>query len=838
MTFRPLSSPENQRSSRPRKVVAPLATTALVAAFGAWHSLQAQQTPEALAHAVKSRAPHRPEAVDSTAPTRGERLAQGDILPRERWPHPPWPHPWPQPALQQELRLVSQQARVRVDDAAARTTITQVFENTTGRTIEGTYLFPLPAGAAVSDFAMTVNGKRVEAEILDRDKARGIYEGIVAKMRDPAILEFTDRNLLRARIFPVAAGDRPKVELSYAEALKPESGGDTGSFRYVLPLRLPVGGTAREASVDAEINSRRGLRGVYSPTHKVEVARDPANANRARVSGEFKPGDAPTPASTSSSTSGDTGRADRDFVLYFSTGAARVGVSPVVFESAGEDPYFMLLVAPDPKIDAREVAAKDVVFVCDTSGSMEGDKIVQARKAVRNLVGLLNPADRFNVVTFSSDVRLFRDNLIPASAANIEEARGWADKIKAVGGTNINDSLVEALKMFGDTNGANAQRARQVVFMTDGQPTVGETDIAQILKNVRDANALSGARSDGVDPFKARLFTFGVGYDVNTRLLDTLAEDNRGSSDYVLPEEDIEVKVGGLYRKISFPVLSAPRLDWGGQKVYDVYPRRLPDLFRGTQAVVFGRIDGTFSPTARVQLTGSSGGRESRVAGDPWGGGDARNDALPRLWAARKIGFLIDDARLNDRPIDGEVRDEVIKLSKKYGIVTPLTAALITEDTPGFPRTQIAGGHLDAGGNFNAAGQRRGGWQSAGEAIAGAAPASPAPDMAAKSGAGAVAVSRARREMKEADRVDDARADVRFVAGKSFFQQNGQWIDTAFDAAKSPKPERIAFGSDAYWKLLREAAKTEPGLPKWLAVGDSIVIALRGRTVEIVPAAK
>ncbi|HVF11337.1 MAG TPA: VIT domain-containing protein, partial [Abditibacteriaceae bacterium] len=197
---------------------------------------------------------------------------------------PPIRRPWPNPILNQELQLISQAARVDINGGLARTTLTQNFQNTTGRTIEGTYVFPLPEGAAVSGFAMTVNGKRVEAEILDGDKAREIYTGIVQKMKDPGILEFIDRNLIRARIFPIAAGAEQKVELQYTESLR----ADSNSFRYVVPLRLPVGGAARTSSVDIRIQSASGIRAVYSPTHNVEVKRD---GNSARISGEFTSND-------------------------------------------------------------------------------------------------------------------------------------------------------------------------------------------------------------------------------------------------------------------------------------------------------------------------------------------------------------------------------------------------------------------------------------------------------------------------------------------------------------------------------------------------------------------
>ncbi|MDQ3812551.1 MAG: VWA domain-containing protein, partial [Armatimonadota bacterium] len=601
---------------------------------------------------------------------------------------PSWPPIPPRPQLNQELQLVSQAARVDFTGVVARTRITQTFQNTTNRTIEGTYVFPLPEGAAVSGFAMNVNGKRVEAEILQGDKAREIYTSIVQKMRDPAILEFIDRNLIRARIFPIPPRAEQKVELEYSESLR----ADSGSFRYVLPLRLPVGGSAEVASVDVHINSPSGIRAVYSPTHNVEVRRD---GNTARVTGEFgarypepmRPiADRPTPTDRSGS--------DRDFVLYYTTAKEKVGVNLITYRTGDEDGYLMLLAAPDAAVSQKEIAAKDVIFVFDTSGSMSGEKIEQARKALLTLLGGLNPDDRFNIITFSSDVRTFRDGLTRVNKDTTEAARDFIRGIKAVGGTNINDGLLEALKML-----KNEGRPQQIVFMTDGQPTVGETDVAQILKNIRGENAKGKRPADEKEDenldTKARLFVFGVGFDVNTRLLDTLAEDNRGASDYVLPQEDIEQKVGSLYSKIAYPVLSSPRVDWGGMKVYDVYPKRLPDLFRGTQTVVFGRYAG--SNKARVQLIGDSLGHEERIPGQgEFSDEDRLNDMLPRLWAIRKVGYLIDDARRTGRPVDDEVRDEIIKLSKRYGIVTPFTAGLITEDTPGAQPVPMLMGRTDS----------------------------------------------------------------------------------------------------------------------------------------------
>ncbi len=756
--------------------------------------------------------------------------------------YPPMPRPWPRPnpVLGQELQLMAESARVDITGAVARTRLTQTFVNTTNNRIEGTYVFPLPEGAAVTGFAMMVNGKRTEGEILDGDKARAIYQGIVAKMRDPAIFEFIDRNLIRAKIFPIEPRAEQKIELEYSESLK----ADAGSFRYVLPLRLPVGGAAQSADVDIKINSPLGIRAVYSPTHNVDIKRD---GNTARVSGEWGwkyPEVQPATLRRDDVPTKDRSGADRDFVLYYTAANEKIGVNLVTHQIGDEDGFFMLLAAPDAAVAPKEIAAKDAIFVMDTSGSMDGEKIEQARRALLTLLGSLNAADRFNVVTFSSDVRSFRDAPVSASKDNIEAAREFVKAIKAVGGTNINDALIESLKML-----KNDGRPQQVIFMTDGQPTVGETSIEQIIKNARNANAKNEAIDRKGDlaalDTRARLFTFGVGFDVNTRLLDTLAEDNRGASDYVLPQEDIEQKVGALYARIAYPVLANPRLDWGGMKVFDVYPKRLPDLFKGTQVVVFGRYEGK-AKTAKIQLIGDSMGREERVAGQgDWDAADTRNDLLPRLWATRKVGYLIDDARRSGRVVDGEVREEIIKLSKQYGIVTPFTAGLITEDESQSapPRTTLSMGITGRTGAFNGPADAAGGFGGARGARgeSGATGAQGVPGMQgpatlpalskpmSTSGAGAVAAAQENRRLKDDAKVRED-AKVRYIEGKAFYLRGDVWVDGTYDEAKSPKLVTIKFASPEYFALAQ--SKT---VAKWFSVGERAIVVLPGKTVKIEP---
>jgi Ca-activated chloride channel family protein len=695
-------------------------------------------------------------------------------------PRPPfWPQPRQFPPSLTELQLTSQHAKIEIGGAVAKTHLRQTLQNPTNRPLEGSYLFALPKGATVSNFAMTMNGKRLESEILEGDKAREIYTGIVQKMRDPAILEFLDRNLVRAKIFPVPVGGSVEIEVDYAQTVE--------GNRLSLPLRAPGSGQNNSrATVEVSLKDS-DVRGVFSPSHSVETRRE---GSTTLVSGEFN-------------------SSDSDFSLLWTRGDGKIGLDLLTYQSPGEDGYFLLLAAPDPKIAAQEIEAKDVVFVFDTSGSMEGVKIEQARRALKSLLGNLNPKDRFNIVTFASSVQSFRDGLADASKANIDAARQFADGIKAVGGTNISEALSTALKIT-----RSSPRPQQVVFMTDGQPTVGETRVDPLLSQIK-----------GQNDSKARLFVFGVGTDVNARLLDTLAEDNHGASDYVLPKEDIEVKVGTLYEKIAYPVLSDAKIDFGTLGAYDVYPPQLPDLFRGSQVSVLGRFKNPAN--GQVSLSGLAGGRTSSISGTV--SPDA-TDATPRLWATRKVGYLLDDARRAGRPVSGEVRDEIIKLSQKFGIVTPLTAALITEDgalPPGM--VQASDPAFAQGQLFRSRSNATTGSRGVGGFAGGPAGFAPQGQILADTGAAGLAVSQKSRTLREGR--DETSENVRTIADKTFTLKGGVWTDSLLILGNTKAtPRVIKFASKEYFHLLKDAK-----LAKWLSVGDRVTMLWNNEVLKIEP---
>ena len=709
-------------------------------------------------------------------------MAQAQMVP-VRPPRPPFVPPLPrQQLLPVDLQLKSQKATVQIGDASARVTLQQTFVNPSDRESEGTWLWSVPPGAAISDLSVTLGGKKIAAEILSADKAREIYTGIVRQKRDPAILEFVGRDLVRAKIFPIFANAPAEVELSYSQPL-------TGN-RFNLPLRVP-GAEATTAPVATSVDltfTGSDVRAVFSPSHPVEVVR---SGEQTRVTGEF--------ASN-----------DRDFSLLWTRGDKAVDLQMLTYQSPTEpDGFFLLLAAPDARPNETPIEAKDVTFVFDTSGSMnDNNKIEQARRALQTLLSNLNPQDRFNIVTFASDVKPFRDGLTPATPANLDAARAFISDIKAVGGTNIEAALAKATSQSDE----KSTRPQQLVFLTDGLPTVGETNVETLLSDAKKANT------------NARMWTFGVGFDVNTRLLDGLASENGGDADYVLPREDIETKVGALYEKIAYPVLTDTRLDFGGLETYDVYPRRLPDLFRGGQMTVMGRFKGT---PKTVKLSGQIAGKAREFEGTSGAGGDE----LPRLWATRKVGFLIEDARRAGRPIAGEVRDEIIGLSTKYGVVTPLTAALITEDqTPN--RVPILGdlptnSNRFPSGGFGGSGNRDA-VNLAGPMGATAKSSAGASTFARATGEAAVTTSQAQRQLQDGYAAPATRADTKVLGGKTFVLRDGVWTDTAFDAAKYPDAKIIKFGSDDYFDLLNDKQ-----IAQWLSAGEQVVWVSGGVAVRV-----
>jgi Ca-activated chloride channel family protein len=327
--------------------------------------------------------------------------------------------------------------------------------------------------------------------------------------------------------------------------------------------------------------------------------------------------------------------------------------------------YFLLLASPGTEVKNAKVLPKDVCFVLDTSGSMSAKKMDQAKKAMAFCLSNLNEQDRFEIVRFSTEAEPFFESLVPANKQNLDKAQAFVQTLKPIGGTAIDEALAKALKM--ERKDA-AGRPYVVIFMTDGQPTIGETNVDKILSNVQKTN-----------PQNVRVFSFGIGTDINTHLLDRMAEATRSFSQYVLPEEDIEIKLSNFYTKIKDPVLSDVKVAFTGNdiKTTQLYPGAMPDLFKGEMLVAFGKYTG--KGPAAVKVTGVLAGENKDFTTDVnFTDNDTKNDFIPRLWATRRVGWLLDEIRRNGET--KEIKDEVVRLARQHGIVTPYTAYLILED--------------------------------------------------------------------------------------------------------------------------------------------------------------
>jgi Ca-activated chloride channel family protein len=727
-------------------------------------------------------------------------------------PHPPHPWPTPPPRVYQfaPLEVVYHHVTVKVTGQIARTEIDQEFFNPNAQRLEGTYLFPVPRGAQLDKFSMEIDGKQVEAELLPAEKARKIYEDIVRRMKDPALLEYVDRDTFKVRIFPIEPRAPKRIKLAYTHLLK----ADDGLVGYTYPLNTEKFSAApiKDVSVKIELDAKRSVKSIYSPSHLVEIKRHgDASATIGFEAKNVKP--------------------DTDFQVFWSTEDKDIGVSLLTYKDGAEDGYFLLLTAPGANgKSGKQVMPKDVAFVLDTSASMAGKKLDQAKKALQFCVENLNDSDRFEIIRFSTEAEPLFDKLVAADTGNRKKAADFIKDLNPIGGTAIEEALVKSLKLRPE----KTDRPYVVIFLTDGQPTIGNTREEDILASVKRT-----------DPGKTRVFCFGIGTDVNARMLDRITEQTRAVSQYVLPDEDIEVKVSNFYTKIKEPVLTDPVLSITGEiKTSKLYPSPLPDLFRGDQVVVVGRYRG--SGAAAAVIEGSVAGKARKLAFDvkfPERASD--HEFIPRLWATRRIGFLLDEIRL--RGENKELREEVTDLARKYGIVTPYTAYLIVEDESkrDVPVAMRSMQSFDSDGiarreagrvwndmNLANAGEGAvGGARSSGALrMADQAAAPGAPVHGEAIGAYVVAAGKSTDGRQAAERLQQYTQQSRFVRGRNFFQNGEQWIDAEVQKRPNARRVPVKFNSDEYFALV----KKHPDAAAWLSVGRNVQVVVGDEVYDVV----
>jgi Ca-activated chloride channel family protein len=705
-------------------------------------------------------------------------LADGIIIIDPPICDPACPVPPPPPNQTPYLTVQNHRVNVTIANQIATTRVDQVFRNDSLWSLEGTYIFPLPENAAISRFDMWINGEKVAGQLYTKEEARRIYDDIVRRRLDPALLEYVGRDLFQASIFPIAPGDTRRVEIEYSQILPI----DNGLVQYVYPLSTEKFSAKplENVSVSVDLTANEPLKAIYSASHPVSVQRE--GRTHALIGWEE--------ANVRPST---------DFSLYYTVSTEDVSANLLSTRPATGDGFFTLLIAPN--VDSRQVIDKDVLVVLDVSGSMEGEKMEQARAALQYVLAHLKPGDRFNVISFSTGVTAFADGVKPVSA--VPEAQRFVDGLRPEGSTDINRALLQAI------DSADKERPTIIIFLTDGLPTSGVIDTPLILNNIEQAATPN-----------LRLFPFGVGDDVDTVLLDSLAQQNRGVSAYVRPGERVDEQVSAFFAKVSTPVLADIELQVDGSTVSDTYPYPLPDLFAGTQLIVTGRY--RHSGPITVTLTGQVNGvprtfeyPNLTLADRSSTGGQA--DFIPRLWATRKVGYLLNQIRLHGE--NQESIDEVVSLSVRYGIITPYTSFLVEE-----PELALS---------------QEGRQTLARDEMAAAQAAPPA----AVSGEAAVSKAIDQNAMQEADMAaplpmptnapgggmapQSNQSAVTTVGDKAFVLHNGVWTDTTFDPA-TMTTIKLTFGGDELLQLLAE----QPQLGQYFALGTQVIVVVDGTAYQ------
>lgn len=730
--------------------------------------------------------------------------------------HPtPIPGPVTPPTLPPEaspVTMTGYDVRGTVTDQVAELEYHIVFRNPGDRRLEGVLMVPLPADASLSGFSMVIGGKETKGELLEASQAASIYQSIVSRSIDPGLLELIGERMFRAKVFPIEPHGEVSTTLKLTQTL-PKNGG-------LVSLNIPMKsarfaqGQGGKASARITVKSTRPLRTVLAPNPEVRIARN--GEHEAVVTYE----------------EGMAGL--QDLALTFSMREDPLAAGVLAYREAGEDGTFLLTLAP--RIETGATAApKAVVFAVDRSGSMtEGGKMDQAKKALTWCVDRLNPQDKFGIVDFATDWNaLDESSLLAATPENKARAKRYIERIEAAGGTNIEAGLDQGLKLLKGADGATPM----LFFLTDGVPTIGQTDPGALLRKAAEANSA----------LRARVFSFGVGSDVNTLLLDKLADAGRGARDYVAPNEDIEAKVSSLYQKVSRPALTDVKMEWKGVEVDQVFPKPVPDLFHGGELALYGRYRAGGKGT--LVVTGRANGKPARFEFPvEFPTESDKNAFLPRLWATQKIGHELDMIRMSGRPADPEVVSSIVRLAKKHGIVTPYTSFLVTEEGTDLRRMETAGRM-----RFDGVGARalRSGFGGGAEearlaqadsmnfaSLSGAAAVrgsgmakAKAADMA-PAAAPAMALEALKKEaLDELKDKGIAAVETRTIGGKTFYRRGGVWVDADAETpeAASAKVVEVTARGAEYFALISR----EPSLARYLALGDAVTVLHRGTLYKV-----
>ncbi len=754
---------------------------------------------------------------------------------RHRLPRPmPRPTP-PGPGFLYDIAKLEIDASIR--GQVAQVQVGQTFKNCSSNTLQVKFVFPLPYDGAIDQMTFMVDGEELEGRLLEADKAREIYQSYVRRSQDPALVQWIGTGMFQTQVFPVPPGAERTVSLRYTQLCR-----RSGSLNdWLLPLS-PAKFTTRpigKIEIRGRIRSDTKLGNVYSPSHDIEMERSGEKVARFEYTAKSK---VPT----------------KDFRVMWDTGKSPVQLSVVSHRpDRDQDGYFMLMIQPQfPELPADyEKAGKNVILVMDKSGSMRGQKIDQARRAASYVVDRLKSRDRFTLINYDSNIETFRSELTEADKATRADAQEYIDSMLAGGSTNIDSALAEALRAAGEADGPV-----YVVFMTDGRPTVGERNAMQIAANAKDR------LREGT-----RLFSLGVGHDVNSRLLDKLASICLGQTSYVRPGEPLDDAVASLYDRIGAPALTGARLkmtvDGKEGRIRQLYPTDMYDLFSGDQLVIVGRY--RRAGAVKIQLTGDFLGKRQKYTFEdelPDETGSGKNVFVERLWATRRIGQIIDEIDLHGE--NQELVDELIVLSKRHGILTPYTAYLAEERTDlndlsrgrRIARQQLEGLQEEFGADAFRQRAMKGLFKSANRAAEPSSDAllsrneslaQTAPPAALGGGLGGRASSRSRGITLEAEVARSSSFDVgdeeglsvsgkpvervKRIGAKTFYRRANRYVDSGATKEQIAAAVKVEQFSDEYFDLLKELGDEAKD---YLAEESEVLVVLKGKAYLITPPKK
>lgn len=729
-------------------------------------------------------------------------------------------------AQSQQIQISEVVADVRILQQVATTTMEVGLTNPTGQQQEAEMLVPVPDGAVIRAFTFAGSATEPTAKLLPKAEAQALYRSIVSKLRDPALLEFAGYNLVRSSVFPVPANGKQRVRLVYEHIVR----ADGNRVDYVLPRSESFEASQTPWKISLRVNSKSPVSAVYSPSHAIEVDRPAPEQALVKVVGDKKIEPGP-------------------FRLSYLVEGNGLTASLLAYpdERIGGGYFLLLAGVPSSARGVEDKAIKrEVTLVIDRSGSMKGEKIEQARAAALQVVEGLNNGEAFNIIDYSDSIGKFAERPVVKTVDTLRQARSYISRLRSDGGTNIHDALLEALRQS-----PTPQMLPLTLFLTDGLPTVGETRETAIRSAVLAANK-----------HKRRIFSFGVGFDVNAPLLTSIANATRATATFVFPNENVEAKVAQVFNRLSGPVLAEPQmttLDPGGsittRAVRELLPAQLNDVFDGDQIVLLGQYQGDEPLHFRIIGNYLGAPRTFDLKFD-LSKATARNAFVPRLWASRKIAHLVeviseagaDSAHVTSsalissaRPLSAsahvssvalsspavpapldpklkELVDEIVRLSTEYGILTEYTAFLATDGTDFSQRETLN--------------------EQARQSLVNSA-------QNVRSGMGGVTQSVNTTTQRTQSNVNRSNTflmqnmqrveitNVQQITDRTFFRRNSRWVDAnALGREEKVTPDQtIEFGTPEFYKLVDRLVRE--GRQGILALSGEMLLMIDGKTVLI-----